>query len=326
VLSISSKRFRNGRFVWLWILASAGCASTGPELGNHGVAELTEVPFFAQTAYDCGPAALATLLNTADVEVTPADLIDRVYIDGLRGSLQAELLAATRRYGLLPVPVSAGLPGLVAEIESGRPVLVMQNLGFERAPVWHYAVVVGFDAEAGRIILRSGSEPRHVMSTRRFARSWKLAENWGFVAVRVGEVPESAGSGDYVRALVGSQRQLGTMRAAIAYEAALERWPDDELVLFLAATHEYSSGDLHAAEALYRKLIFLHPEHVAARNNLANILLEQGCRDEALSAARAGLSYAPSSSEFHAALMDTLSEIEASAQTSIASTAVCNNG
>lgn len=289
----------------------SGCAGLGPEAPLADVPELRGVPFFPQTEFDCGPAALATILNTAGVEVTPDELMDAVYVDGLNGSLQVELLAATRRHGLLPVPIPGTPEQLLAEIGAGRPVLVLQNLRFARVPAWHYAVVVGYSASADRFVLRSGEQPRREERASRFLRSWRLADNWGFVAVPPGEIPASATADLYMRALVGAVRQLDPAATSIAYDAAVERWPSDALVLFLSASREHAAEHYEAAADLYRRTIEAEPGHAAARNNLANILLDQGCRDAALHEARAALTLHAADDPLRAAITDTLATIEA---------------
>src|SRR5262245_53071971 len=64
-------------------------------------AELKSVPFFPQTEYQCGPAALATVLANAKVKVKPDDLVSQVYVPERRGSFQVEMLAAARRHGMI---------------------------------------------------------------------------------------------------------------------------------------------------------------------------------------------------------------------------------
>ena len=87
-----------------------GCASWTPQtkdLAEHrppgipGARELTEVPFFPQDDYQCGPAALATVMSAAGVKVTPEELVPEVYLPERKGSLQVEMLAAPRRHGLV---------------------------------------------------------------------------------------------------------------------------------------------------------------------------------------------------------------------------------
>src|SRR5690606_15890104 len=63
----------------------------------HSPILLDNVPFFAQDEYQCGPAALATVLVADGVEVTPEELVDQVYVPARQGSLQIEMLAAPRR-------------------------------------------------------------------------------------------------------------------------------------------------------------------------------------------------------------------------------------
>src|SRR5690606_22366692 len=118
-------------------------------------------------------------------------------------------------------------------LESGRPVLVLQNHGVPRIPIWHYAVVVG--ANGSDVILRSGTERRRVESAARFLRSWQRGDHWAFVPVAPGELPVTATAATYVRALAGAEPLLAAEAAAAAYAAALSRWPDDALVLFAAA-------------------------------------------------------------------------------------------
>jgi hypothetical protein len=306
-------------------LGAAGCAGRAPQPALEDVPELTEVPFFPQSEFDCGPAALATILNWANVTVAPEQLIEAVYIEGLKGSLQAELLAATRRYGLLPIPVPPDAPSLLAEVESGRPVLVLQNLAFKRAPAWHYAVVVGYDAATDRVVLRSGEERRRLERVSRFLRSWELADHWAFVAAEPGDLPVTATPDIYMRAVVGSEHVLAEPRTTAAYAAALARWPDDSFVVFLAGVREHAAGNLEHAAGLYRRVLASDPGHAAARNNLANALLEQGCVYEALHEAHVALEAMPPGGDFRAEIVATIEQIEAAPRSS-AEPAVCTQG
>jgi hypothetical protein len=285
-----------------------GCAGAPQLPPGARVEELTAVPFFPQTEYQCGPAALATVLAHAGADVDADSLVREVYVEGLRGSLQPELLGATRRHGLIPYVLAPDTEALVAELAARRPVLVLQNLGVPRVPVWHYAVVVGIDGSD--VILRSGTEERRVERSTRFLRSWERGANWAFVAVEPGELPATATAGAYVRALAGAEPLLEAGAAERGYRAALERWPNDELVLFAAAGERHSARDLTAAAALYRRLVAMAPQHAAARNNLANVLAERGCHTAALAQARAALAALAPGDALGTAIRDTVAEIE----------------
>ena len=115
--------------------------------------ELEQVPFFPQSRYQCGPAALATVLATHGVDITPDSLVDQVYVPGLKGSLPEEITASARRYGMLAYPLAPALTNILTEVAHGHPVLVFQNLGLRRVPQRHFAVVIGYDLEAGDLFL-----------------------------------------------------------------------------------------------------------------------------------------------------------------------------
>ncbi|HEY8519658.1 MAG TPA: PA2778 family cysteine peptidase [Gammaproteobacteria bacterium] len=290
--------------------ALAGCAGTPATPPAIGAVELDDVPFFPQTEYQCGPAALATILAHEGVAVTADDLVDDVYVEGLRGSLQAELLGATRRHGFIPYVLERAPEALFTELAAGRPVLVLQNLGLPRVPVWHYAVVVGYDPAAERVILRSGTERRRAERLRRFERSFERGGRWAFVALEPGTLPATADPLLYVRALAGAERLLDPDDAVRAHAAALELWPDEPAVLFAAAARAHADGRLEEAARLYRRLLERAPGDAAARNNLANVLADGGCLDAALREARAALAAAGADSPLAAAIEDTVASLE----------------
>src|SRR5437868_6842253 len=95
----SSSLIKNARCIaGVFLLVLGGCASLAPQTTQlrdrlppalHDYVELKEVPFFPQDEYQCGPAALATVLNTFGVKVTPEELVPEVYLPARKGSLQA---------------------------------------------------------------------------------------------------------------------------------------------------------------------------------------------------------------------------------------------
>lgn len=296
-----------------WLAAAllvGGCATTHPSL-RSGPVELAGVPFFPQTDYQCGPAALATVLTDSGAAVEPADITGAVYIPDRKGSLQVELVAAARRHGRLPFVIPPTTDALLAELEAGRPVLVLQNLAFARFPKWHYAVVVGYEPGTDRFLLRSGKTERKREPTSRFLRSWELAERWGLVVVGRGELPASATADAWARAVAGSESLVEDDLALAAYESGLSRWPQDPLLLFAGANYLYGSGRDEQAYALYRRLLAVEPQHAAARNNLASLLLDKGCVDRAEVEIERALADLGPDDPLAPALRDTAAQIDA---------------
>ncbi len=243
--------------------------------------ELAGTPFFAQVTDQCGPSALATILQVSGVTVTPDVLKSRIYIPGREGSLQIEMLAATRGYQRIPYPIDPQITALLAELQDGHPVLVLQNLGRKSSPVWHYAVVVCYLPKGRRFVLRSGDQERHLVGVSRFVRTWKRAGYWGIVALRPGEMPALPDADKYIRS-VAALEAVGDFESSIAgYEAATKQWPQELLAWFGLGNAHYAQDDLDAAEDAYKRVLTIQPEYAAALNNLSQVLADRGCYAEA---------------------------------------------
>ncbi len=293
--------------------ALGGCAaqravvSGAPSLqGLEAPLELSATPFHPQEALDCGPAALATVLGAAGVEVSPETLVDEVFTLGLGGSLQLELVAAARARGFLPYVVAPEPDALFAELAAGRPVLVLQNLRLRSWPAWHYAVVIGADPATERVLLRSGAERRLAMPAAKFLRSWDRADRWGLVLLAPGTLPARPDRSRYFEAVAGLEDTGRLAAAAAAWDAALVEWPGDAVARFGFATASYLDGNLSAARAGYAALLAEEPDHAAALNNLANVLRDLGCAASARALALRAVAAAPVGGEIAAAAADTL--------------------
>ena len=262
------------------LLLVSGCASIPPDVAklDEGTAslELIDTPFFPQERYQCGPAALATVLSSSGVQVEPDDLVDRVYLPGRQGSLQVEMLAATRMSGRIPYPVDGRLQAVGNELAAGRPVVILQNLGIAALPKWHFAVIVGIDVDRDEIVLRSGVDKRRVTSIPTFLRTWRRSDYWGFVALRPDAVPANVDRERYVSAVAALQKAGRREEAATAWRTSLEIWPGNPVALFGLGNIELAAGNNVAAESYFRAIIEADSASVAARNNLAIALARQG--------------------------------------------------
>lgn len=265
--------------VALWL---AGCAT--PQVGQLAQqwpadlpqqAVLQGVPFFPQEDYQCGPAALAMVLRSAGLAVEPEQLVSQVYLPGRQGTLQTELLVAARRHGLPAYVLQPTVAAVLREVAAGHPVLVFQNLGLSAWPVWHYAVVIGFDREHNQLLLHSGRTAQLAMSLFTFERTWARGDHWAMVALPVGQVPATAQADAYAQAIAALER-LQAAPARSAYAAALRQWPTHRVLLLGAGNTAYTLGDRTGAAAAYARAVQVDPDFADAWNNLAQVQLEQG--------------------------------------------------
>lgn len=234
---------------------------------------IQDVPFFGQTEFQCGPAALAMLARHAGVQVVPDDLTAQIYVPGRKGSFQVEMLAAARRQGLVAYPLRPELEDLLREVAAGHPVLVFQNLSLQIYPMWHYAVVIGYDLAKKRIVLHSGLNERLDMSIYTFEHTWARAGYWSMVALPPAMVPATARADSFSAAAAGLER-VNPAAAAAAYEAVLQRWPTTREALFGLGNAAYAQGQKEQAVSRFAETVRWHPDFADAWNNLAQVRLE----------------------------------------------------
>lgn len=249
-------------------------------------AELRATPFFPQTDYQCGPAALATALGGLGVAADPARLAEQVFLPARTGTLQIELVAGARRQGVVATRIPPQLEAALRELAAGRPVIVLQNLGLSWYPAWHYAVLVGHDVERGDVILRSGTTERLVLPMNTFEHTWTRAGAWGIVLTRPGDWPATATETAVVEAAVGFERAAAPADALRAYRAALQRFAGNLSLQMGVGNTLHASGDRRGAAEAFAAAAQTHPSSAAAWINLAWVQSELGERAAALDAAR----------------------------------------
>lgn len=270
----------------------AGCAvqtetlRRAPPAGLAPKVELSATPFFAQTDYHCGPAALATVLSAAGQAATPAALGEQIFLPARTGTLQIEMIAGARRQGLVATRLPGTLEAVLRELQAGQPVVVLQNLGLSWYPQWHYAVAIGYDLASGDMLLRSGTTERLAMPLSTFEHTWVRAGSWAFVALPPGRWPATAEEAAVVEAAVGYERAAPPAQAVLAYRSALRRWGGSLSLRMGLGNSLHASGDKAAAAAAFDDATRLHAASAAAWMNLASVRAELGQRDAALAAAR----------------------------------------
>jgi ABC-type bacteriocin/lantibiotic exporter with double-glycine peptidase domain len=135
------------------------------------------VPFFAQTAYDCGPASMAGVLNYYGRSVTPEQIEEAIGREDLRGTVTLDLILYPRNRGFTSewiedMPVSE----LTASIDRGEPLILMVDYGIANVNRNHFLVAVGYTPEA--IIVNSGKTEQKKTPWSEFLYRWDRADRW----------------------------------------------------------------------------------------------------------------------------------------------------
>lgn len=259
-----------------------------PPAGLARRVDLT-VPFQAQDDKLCGPATLAMLLRAAGLPADMATLTEQVYLPGREGSLQIEMLAATRRHGALAFTLPPKMSAVAEQLASGTPVALLLNLALSFWPRWHYAVWTGYDLDSGRAWLHSGTTAHEEWSLETLEHTWVRGGAWALVALPPGQWPLHADAAGATAAVAAFERSQSTGSAAVgkAWRSAHERWPEEIGPALGLGNHALANGDPTQAAAVFDAAAKRHDSAVVW-NNLAVARARMGQRD----AARAALDHA----------------------------------
>lgn len=142
---------------------------------------LLAVPFFPQEEYQCGPAAMASLLAYWGQPADPEAIAEAIYLPRLQGTLSLDLLLYAERLGLTARLLDASPEALKAALRTGRPVITLLNVGSRLVPTWHYVVVVGYADGPNAFVAHDGRHRERVFPYDDFAWRWQAAGRWGLL-------------------------------------------------------------------------------------------------------------------------------------------------
>lgn len=300
--------------IWAFLvvlqLASSGCSlhSRGEMAIPAELPATTEVagvPFYPQDEYQCGPATLAMALTWSGVPILPDELKASVYMPSEKGSLQSAMIASTRRHGRVAYELG-DRDDLMVELTAGNPVIVLLNLGLSFYPVWHYAVVVGYDRASEEVVLNSGETENKRYSLGMMNALWGRADYWGLMVLPPSRLPDSAEELSWLKAALGLELAKQGAAAQEAYAVAVERWPMSHTAWMGLGNSSYSLGLYVEAAAAFEEATRLVPNDGVAFNNLATVLAKLGRYDEAIAAAERAVAFGGPHSEV---FKKTLSEV-----------------
>ena len=137
------------------------------------------------------------------------------------------------------------LPGVsvLAQVAAGNPVLVMQNLGLDWWPQWHFAVVVGFDRSRQELVLRSATTKRWLTDFAAFDITWRRAGRWAVVTVPPDRLPAEAQLQPWLQGASDLEETGQREAAETAYRTALHQWPREPMPAFALGNARYAAGD-----------------------------------------------------------------------------------
>jgi tetratricopeptide (TPR) repeat protein len=192
-------------------------------------------------------------------------------------------------------------------------VLVLQKQGLGPWPAWHYAVVNGYDAARGRVLLRSGTTRRLELPTSMFETSWLRADAWAIVVLDPGQMPARPDFERYMQAAAALEAVGQAHAASLAYTAAVRQWPAEPLPHLGLANLDAAAGRWRDAERAYADALRLDPHSAAALNNRAEALGRLGCPNAARTTLARGMAGVAPDDPLRPALERTQRDLDARA-------------
>lgn len=242
--------------------------------------QIQNVPFYPQQQFFCGPTTLAEVANYHQQSLNPFDIAPLTFVPGLEGSLQIEMVAATRQLGMVAYAQQGKLQQLLRLLADDIPVIVLQNNSIAWLPQWHYAVITGYDLDSELLTMHSGVTPNHTLNFSTFERTWQRANYWMLAMLPPEKTSASLEPFLYTKAC---QDLLDTGQgdvAVVALKSAIVQWPDYWLGYFLLANH-YLESEVELALTWYQQGYEYGKHHASFLNNYAYALSAINCNNEA---------------------------------------------
>lgn len=169
------------------VLLLVACAGPSAEALRAAVAAAPEagrilpVPFFPQEEYQCGPAAVASVLAYWGIATEPAAIAEAIYLPRLRGTLSLDLLLYAEQRGLRAVLLPQSADALKVALRAGRPIIALLNVGSRLIPTWHYVVVVGYADGPRAFLAHDGRHRERVFPYDDFTWRWQASGRWALL-------------------------------------------------------------------------------------------------------------------------------------------------
>lgn len=243
----------------------------------------------AQRAYQCGPAALASVLRYWGDPAEPEGIGRALQTPGARGILNVALARYAREQGYWTEFRPVTFEELQGWVRRGIPPIVMVQVGPAPLPLYHFVVITGFSDSAQLLYANVGATEPRAIRYPVFRTRWRRAGHWTLILCRPGRVdwPLALGQAADVARLAEQRGRLDV--AARWYQTALQEEPASRPVRFNLANVYLHTRRWDQAAPLYRQLLAEQPGWGPYTNNLAWIALQRGRPREAIRLIEAAL-------------------------------------
>ncbi len=272
--------------------------------GTSSVYYIEKVPFFKQSKYNCGPSALASVLNFYGKKISMDDIISGLIKNTVRGSLNIDMFLFPRRFGLITEMVNGDIELIKNYIKYGGPVILLIDNGFSIYRIPHYIVVIGFDDADNIFVAHWGNEENKIISAEDLKRRWSRMGGWGFATI---EIPWDKLTAEQHNDIGVAYENTGKYDdAEREYKEALRIKPDFCEPNFNLGNLYFKKNDYAESEKSFLKALEVCKNKGDIYNNLAFLYLRLNRREDATHFIEKALELSPDNPEY----LDTKRMIE----------------
>lgn len=185
---------------------------------------LNDFPYVLQEENYCGPATLSMAFKYYGEDVSQKEISGGVFLKDGEGTYQTIMTTEIKKRGHFAITVNS-FEEIVKEVSNDSPVIVFHNLGFDWYPLWHYAIVYGYDLDKKIFYVHSADEKAKKWEMDKFERSWRRGDYWGVVVNPVDKIAVTGSELDHMRSAAYIEAYHSQKLAKIAYKNILKKWP-----------------------------------------------------------------------------------------------------
>jgi len=268
----------------------AGCATSytyrvsppsAPE--TYESVYLEDVPSVAQTAYQCGPAALESVIRYWGGNADAGSIGKTLYKSGTRGVFNFSLAQYMKTIGFWSeIHEEPGEEGLKQWLRKGVPPIVMLDSGTLWARTYHFVVLKGFDDRSEIFYANTGVLETQAIHYGEFERRWKKADTWSLIVSPPEKVDWELDETQSIEMALIFEKNGNLNQAERWVESALNKNPGSLTAKFNLANIYSKSNRSEQAKIIYKELLNTNPNRQEISNNLAWIYYEEGRYEDAL--------------------------------------------
>jgi len=158
------------------LLLVSSCMTAQQIPQTHDMHVISDVPFFPQEDYQCGPASLASILTFWNIHTEPDEIGREIFSKSARGTLTIDMMLYAQKQGLHVQQFKGGIDALRNYVDSGYPLIVLVDYGISLFQMNHFMVVIGYTNDG--VIVHSGKTPKKFLHEKDFLSSWKKTDYW----------------------------------------------------------------------------------------------------------------------------------------------------